>query len=152
MKVTAILEKLDGLGVKVSVTGDTLRLEPGSQVPDALLVELKAHKQEVILVLSEHSPIQSKPRVVEGPKEWQAEQVAQCVEKEGVCIFWSQLFGEAVAFIKDESYRSNVPGDIVTYTSQEIRKLFPHNGGCPSNETLWLIHEAKKLGGHVIEG
>lgn len=155
MEPVVLLERARDIGLKVWADGDSLKVEgvPNQDVV-ALVEDLRAHKKEVIYFLehNDHSPIQSKPLVVEGPKEWHAEEVAWCVEKEGVCIFWSDLFGEVVAFVKDESYKSKVPGDIVTYTSQEIRKLFPSNGGCPSKNTLRLIHEAKKLGGGAIEG
>lgn len=91
-----------------------------------------------------------RPRTVEGPKEWHAEEVARCVEEEGVCIFWSELFSETVAFIKDASCRSKVPASIVAYTSQEVLTLFPHNEKQVDRQTLRLVHEGKKQGGHVI--
>jgi hypothetical protein len=51
MAAAAILERLGGLGVTVSVTGDRLRLEPGSRVPAELVKELRAHKKAVISFL-----------------------------------------------------------------------------------------------------
>lgn len=133
-----------------SETGTTTRLNgsPNRQVAQQKSIECEKSER------SERSPRPDgptpKPQVVEGPKEWHAEEVARCVEKEGVCIFWSELFGEMVAFVKDE-YQGKVPAGIVTYTSQEILSLFPRKGKPVDKQRLRLVHELKKQGGHVIE-
>ena len=65
-------------------------------------------------------------------KVWHAEEVARLVGKEGICIFWSKLFG------------------IVVYSTDEIDTLFGEKDLSPG--ALRLIHEAKKIGGKVSNG
>ena len=48
MELTAILDKLQSLGVSITVADDRLRLEPGSRVPPQLLGELRRHKWELL--------------------------------------------------------------------------------------------------------
>ena len=51
MEATAILDRLQSLGIGVTVSGDKLLLEPGSRVTKELVEELKAHKPEVMDLL-----------------------------------------------------------------------------------------------------
>ena len=144
MDATAILEKLNNLGVVVTVAGDRLRLEPGSRVPTDLVEDLHRYKSEIITFLT-------RPRVLQSPKEWHAQEIARHVEQEGICIFWSDLFGEMIVFLKDDSFRGAVPADLVAYTSQELLELFGEGKVTPSPETLRLIHESRRHGAHVIK-
>ena len=50
----------------------------------------------------------------------------------------------------DDSYRDSVPVGIVAYESREVLELFGEGKTAPSPQSLCLIHEAKKHGGHVI--
>ena len=147
MDATAILEKLSNLRIRVTVVGngERLRMEPGSAVPADLVEDIKAHKAELLAFLQ-------KPQVKPGPPEWHAKEVARAVEREGYCLFWSELFHEVVAFIRDDTFRGAVPASIVTYTSAELLQLFGDSKTSPSAKKLRLIHEAKKLGGHILYG
>ena len=73
------------------------------------------------------------------------------MEREGVCLFWSDVFEEMVAFIADEVSRDQVPAGIVCYTVGELGKLFGVNGETLSESSLKLIHQAKKYGGHITD-
>ena len=133
------LEKAKVLGIRVTPSGNKILLEPGSKVPPDLVQAIRQHKGEILALLT-------KPKLVAGPPRWHAEQVAQAVRKEGVCIFWSEVFGEMVAFVRDDRQASRVPCGIVTYTEQELTELF---GNRRSTKALRLIHEAKKHGSMV---
>jgi len=48
MTAVEILDRLSDLGVSVRVVGDKVRVTPVSNVPEELLAQAKAHKQELI--------------------------------------------------------------------------------------------------------
>jgi hypothetical protein len=135
----AVLEKAKALGISVTSSGNKILLEPGSKVPAELVQSIRQHKGEILAILT-------RPKLVEGTSRWHAEQIAQAVRKEGICIFWSEVFREMVAFVQDDTYRPRVPCGIVTYTQQELTELF---GGNRSPKALRLIFEAKRNGGQV---
>jgi hypothetical protein len=138
------LERLQSLGVTVRADGDALRVKPASLVPPALMAELRQNKAEVLALLA--SP--QRPRVVDATPQWHAEQVARRVEAEGVCVFWSELFGGLVAFVKDDSYKRHVPREVVTYTCTELREL---DKAAPLDAALLSrVHQAKKLSGGTV--
>ena len=138
-----LLEKVKALGVTLTRSGDKLLLEPGSKVPPDLVNQIREHKTEILAHLS-------KPQLFDGSPQWHAESIAEVVQSEGVCLFWSDLFGEMVAFVKDASFKKKVPAGLVTYDDKELRELFGEGKPGLSAATLRLIHEAKKAGGgHV---
>jgi len=140
----AILEKLSLLGIATTPSGEKLLLEPGSKVPADLVSQIREHKTEILAHLG-------KPKLVDGTPQWHAETIARAVEREGVCVFWSELFGEMIAFVRDDTFKSHVPCGIVYYTDEELRELFGEGKPGLSAKDLRLIHEAKKAGGgHVI--
>jgi len=51
MNALEILERLHTLGVRVTLTGDKLRLEPASVIPPAVVVSIRQHKPEIIVAL-----------------------------------------------------------------------------------------------------
>lgn len=136
---TAVLEKAKALGIKVTPSGDKILLEPGSKAPPELVQAVRQHKGEILAMLT-------RPRVAEGPPRWHAEQVAEAVRREGICLFWSEVFGEMVAFVRDGRLAGRVPCGVVTYTARELEEMF---GGNRSPKALRLIHEAKRHGGVV---
>lgn len=140
MEVVILLRQAAEIGLRLQVNGDTLVVR-GPHIPgvEKVVDQLRQHKPEIITYLKQLKTVQGKP------KEWHAEEVARLVEKEGICIFWSDLFRELVAFVKDDS--RYVPAGIVTYSTDEIETLFGKKELSPG--ALRLIHEAKKIGGHV---
>lgn len=139
MEAIALIERAKQAGLKMKVSGDSLEVE-GKPTPEVLTIvqELKEHKAEVMDLLK-------KPELVEGqPPKWHADEIAKLVEIEGQAVFWSTIFNEMVAFVKDESYMALIPAGVVIYTIAEIEKLCS-SGSVPSKETLHRIHEEKKL-------
>ena len=134
--VLATLNRCKVLGIILDIepNGQGLRLHYQAPPPEDLRQALKTHKAEILALL--------RPQ----PPRWHAEQIALAVRKEGLCLFWSETFGEMVAFILEESFRSKVPGNIVVYTDAELSELF---GGNRSPKALRLIYEAKRNGGQV---
>ncbi|MBI4332917.1 MAG: hypothetical protein HY673_16740 [Chloroflexi bacterium] len=128
MDATAILERLTELGISVTPSGDKLVLTPASKLPPSLLEEIRANKPELLSYLD---------------RRRHGQEVARRVDEEGCCLFWSETFGEPVAFIKDESFRASVPVGIVVYTKEEIETLWAAEG--PSDAQRRLIHQAKKI-------
>ena len=135
-EVRRVLDQCKVLGIilEPSADGEHLDLHYQAPPPEDLRQLLKTHKQEIISLLKPQTPL------------WHAQRIAEAVQKEGVCLFWSDDFGEMVAFVKDSSYKSRVPCGIVTYTDAELSELFGDNR---SPRALRLIFEAKKHGGQA---
>ena len=81
-----------------------------------------------------------------------AQAIARQVEQRGYCIFWSDLLGERVAFVKDASWGVGDIRGAIVYTIAELAILFPPGGEDipPGGTTLRLIHQAKKAGGGTV--
>ena len=142
MDAAAILARLHEVGVKAIPEGTSLVLEPGSKVPPDLYEPIRANKPQIMEVLR-----RSNTPVAEASAKWSAERVARDTIQYGICIFWSDLFQETVAFISGEKHRLQVPCGIAVYTCAEIAMLFPAKGQSVQRATLLLIHEGKKLAG-----
>lgn len=63
----------------------------------------------------------------------------------GFCVFWSELVGEKIAFIRHDRLRYLCP-EVVCYSLAELRALDRQN---PNDAARRLIHEAKKQGGII---
>ena len=135
-EVRRVLNQCKALGIILEPTpdGEHLDLHYQAPPPEDLRQLLKAHKKEIISQLKPQTTL------------WHAQRIAEAVQKEGVCLYWSDDFGEMVAFIREESFRSKVPGNIVVYTDAELSELFDGNR---SPKALRLVHEAKRHGGLV---
>lgn len=72
------------------------------------------------------------------------------VNKEGFVLLWSHALRDFVAFYQDEETRSKIPPGFVPYSKAELWELFGEGKRQPSQQTLRLIHEAKKLGGVLL--
>jgi len=116
-----------------------LVIDSPEPLPDDLRRELREHKPEIIALLRVRPP------------EWHANALNKAFRRDNFCIFWSDLFGEAIAYIRDESFRSKIPGNIVCYTGDELREMFGEGKPSLPPATKRLIHEAKKHGGKVAE-
>ena len=142
MDAVSILDRLREVGVTVRPDGDELVLKPGARIPPDLYGPIKANKPQIMDILRG-----SNPPVVDASPEWHAHEVARRVIEEGVCVFWSDLFGEMVAFVRDDALASRAPSGVAVYTMGEIEMLFPEGGKKVETSTLRLTHEAKKLAG-----
>jgi len=145
---SGILERLEGMGVKVTVVGDKLRLNPGEAVPAVLLEEVKQHKPELITIirLRDYRLRYSEVEVTE--KEL-AEIVAR-VYHEGYVLLWSSVLHDLIAFCRSEEDKNKVPPGFVPYSLMELKELFSLGSKFPENE-LRLIHEVKRRGGRVTD-
>lgn len=72
------------------------------------------------------------------------------VEDEDVCLLYSHVLKDYIAFVKNDSYLKDVPLGFLPYSIDELRSLF---GGPDSlsSAKLRLVHEAKKLGRRVVD-
>ncbi len=149
MNAPEVVADLQARGVRLIGSGEKLRYEapPGVLTP-ADLETMRAHKDEILRLLGAPSPSKT---VAKGRRsaEWHAEEVAHCVEAEGVCIFWSRLFGEMIAFVKDDCFKRQVPQDVIVYTCAELREL---DKSSPLDLVLLSrVHQAKKVSGGTVE-
>jgi hypothetical protein len=139
MEPRAVLARCREYYAVLTPENDKLVIDSPEQLPDDLRRELREHKPEIIALLRVRPP------------RWHANAVARDVQREGFCVFWSDVFGEIIAFIRDETFRSKVPCGIVVYTLAEVEELWGAGKPTTPPETLRLIHETKKRGGKVAE-
>lgn len=77
----------------------------------------------------------------------EAEEIALRVETEGFVLLYSEVLKDLIAFAQ-EDFVDKVPPGFVVYSDSELRQLY--GGKKPiSDETLKLVHEAKKNGARV---
>jgi len=148
MTGTEVLERLEVLGVKLEVVGDKVRLIPGSLVPPDILEELRQHKSEIIEHLTSKRYPLKYPDAPADDKE--LTEIENRVLTKGYVLLWSNTLNDFVAFYKTEADREKIPPGFVPYSDKELFELFGKNSS-PRKHTLRLIHEAKKLGGCVVD-
>ena len=146
MEAQAILDRLYSLGIEVIISGDKLLLEPGSRVPEELVEELKSHKQDIILLEKGYRLRYPGNQVT----DQELTEIEARVERDGYVLLWSNTLNDFVAFYKTEADREKIPPGFVPYSDKELYELFGKNSS-PRKHTLRLIHEAKKLGGCVVD-
>jgi len=130
--------KAKGIILEPAPDGEHLDLHYQEPPPEDLRQMLRAHKQEILSLLKPQTPL------------WHAHEIYKAVQKEGVCLFWSDVLGEVIAYTKDDTFKNLVPVGVVVYTSEELRELFQDKPKI-TPETLRMIHQAKKTGGKVAE-
>ena len=146
MEAQAILDRLYSLGIEVTISGDKLQLEPGSRVPEELLEELKSHKQDIILLEKGYRLRYPCNQVT----DQELTEIEARVERDGYVLLWSNTLKDFVAFYKTDADREKIPPGFVPYSDRELWELFGKSSS-PLRHTLRLIHEAKKLGGCVVD-
>ena len=144
MEAQAILDRLYSLGIEVTISRDKLLLEPGSRVPEELVEELKSHKQDIILLEKGYRLRYPGNQVT----DQELTEIEARVERDGYVLLWSNTLNDFVAFYKTEADRGKIPPGFVPYSVAELDCLFGHEKPPAS---LKLIHEAKKLGGRVVD-
>lgn len=147
MSASTILDRLNSLGIAVTLSGDRLRLEPGSKVPVDVVEELRQHKAEVLSLLMSQ---RYRPKYPEGQhRDKELAEIVTRVHKEGFVLLWSKVLEDFVAFYRDEETRGTIPPGFVPYKDVELWELFGADKPPLSQDKLRLIHEAKRLGGCV---
>ena len=146
MNAKAILDRLQSLGITVTAAEDTIRLEPGSWVPPELVDELKAQKENIILLLRGYRL--RYPGDQASNKE--LKEIASIVNREGYVLLWSHTLEDLIAFYKSEEDRQRIPAGFVPYSKAELWQLFGKKKLPFSENSLRLIHEVKKQGGHIV--
>jgi len=68
----------------------------------------------------------------------------------GYVLLWSNTLNDFVAFYKTEADREKISPGFVPYSDKELCELFGKSSS-PRKHTLRLIHEAKKLGGCIVD-
>ena len=149
-----ILHQLHQLGVTVGVSGDKVRLEPGSRVPKRLLEALRKDKAEVLAYLKEHQDwVAAKYGLryssPDRPGADELEEIERRVARNGYVLLWSTELDDLVAFYNTDEDRRLIPPGFIAYSEQELRALFGTTDDLLL-ESLRLIHHAKKLGAEVI--
>ena len=82
--------------------------------------------------------------------EQELREIEARVHKEGFVLLWSHVLEDFVAFYSDEESRGKITPGFVPYSEDELWELFGEGKPHPSQQTLRLIHEAKKQGGRTI--
>ena len=82
--------------------------------------------------------------------EQELTEIENRVLTKGYVLLWRNTLNDFVAFYKTETDREKIPPGFVPYSDKELYELFGKNSS-PRERTLRLIHEAKKLGGCVVD-
>jgi|TARA_B100002003_G_C13774740_1_gene384079 hypothetical protein len=150
MEGLAVLQQAHDAGLAVWVDGDDLQVEGRSTLEAlAALERLREHKAEVIQCLNQKNYRKKYPDEPLGDQE--LEEIAQRVETEGFVLCWSEAVEDFVAFYSGEKNRQSVPPGFVPYSLEELSKLFAEGEEPLSPNGLRLVHQAKKMGGRVID-
>ena len=145
MNATAILEKLDELGVSIELDGPDIICTPGSKIPDELRPEIREHKREIIGLLHRRTYKRHFPKGT--PLDIEYQELVRQVEENGVVLLWSRILKDFVAFYGTEADKAKVPAGFIPYSDRELTTLF---AGDVSPEVLRRVHEAKHSGANVI--
>jgi hypothetical protein len=152
-EVPTVAEQLElpAAGVTVTVDGQALELRPGSKVPEDLMAEARQHKVGLIERLGQDEPPKRYQRLSPGETANDAELagIERQVSEHGVCLLWSEVLQDHIAFYATEPDRAKVPPGFVPFCATELRELFGADRPDMSPDTLRLIHTAKVLGATV---
>ena len=79
-------------------------------------------------------------------------EIVRRVDEEGVVLVSSTILeDDMVAFVRSDHDLEKVPPGFTPYTVEELGHLFSQGKDAPSPIQLRLSHEAKKMGGWIIE-
>ena len=146
MDASEILEKLESVGVEITISGagDKLRLNPGEAVSAELMAEVKQHKAELIKILNGYHLKYSEPEATDS----ELAEIKARVDVEGYVLLWSTVLQDLVAFYRGEADKVKIPPGFVPYSLRELKELFGKGSKIPKEELI-VIHEAKRQGGTI---
>ena len=144
MKATAILEKLDELGIKVELDGTDIICEPSSKIPAELRPEIREHKSQIIALLHGRTYRLHFAKGTDPDIEYQ--ELVRQVEEEGIVLLWSRTLKDFIAIFDMEADRSKVPAGFIPYSDKEVRILFSDD---KPEGSLRRIHDAKRSGADI---
>jgi hypothetical protein len=105
MDAALLLDKLNALGISVTIAGEKLQLQPGSKVPPEMVEEL--HYQ--------------KAGLIDAVRARELQEIARRVMEEGYVLLWSTVLEDSVAFYKNETDRDRIPAGFVPYSDSELQ-------------------------------
>lgn len=141
MDATAILEKLNSLGVSVELDGPDIVCDPGDKIPDDMVPDIQEHKREIIGLLHRRVYNPQFPKGTDPDVEYQ--ELVRQVKENGVVLLWSRTLKDFVAIHDTPADKAKVPPGFVGYSDKEVRILFSED---VSPKVLRRVHEAKRLG------
>ncbi|MDP2948180.1 MAG: hypothetical protein Q8P22_01405 [Chloroflexota bacterium] len=147
MDAATVLLRLTALGVSVTQRPNgNLYLAPASMIPPDLLEAVKQHKPTIIARLRYRQKYQG-----DGPPgDAELCEIEDRVYSNGYVLLWSHALQDSIAFYADESDKAQIPPGFTPYSLAELERLFGSESTM-SADGLRLIHQAKKLGGHVVK-
>jgi len=145
--VVALLYRLEARDVHFRADKGRLLFDaPEGALTDDDLDALRRHKLDLLALLRQREQLRHRP------PEWHAKRVAEVVEREICCLFWSVEFSEIVAFVLDDTYRPYVPCGVVVYTVAELEAFSSGMSGPVDLALLHSIHRAKRVTGGAVKG
>jgi len=138
MNADALIRRLAALDIAMSVNGDSLELRPASRLPAELHDAIRLHKAALLDRLAQHTPTDT-----------ELADIAHRVIDNGYCLLYASVLADFVAFVRGDTERKNVPPGFTIYDLDELVSLFGGQG-LHTTDSLLLIHQAKKLGGRII--
>lgn len=133
-----IIRQLAELGISMAANGHLLRLRPGSRVPEQLRKEIRRHKSALLNHIALRRPLDS-----------ELGDIVRLVRECGYVLLWSNVLEDTVAFVASDIDVKTLPLGFTPYTLDELSLLFAD--GSLSEDSLRLIHQAKKHGGTITD-
>ena len=142
MNVAAVLDRLESQGVTITVTGDQVKLEPGSRVPSDLVEQLKHHKKEVVAFLrgrhtqSANPPVGDDSRgppadICDGFPKAQVEMATAINDKFGITDRDHRLYNQlawARGYYQDRGDNHGERYEALTQEQRRLRRILGSRG------------------------
>ena len=148
MDAASLIERLDSLGISMTLEGEKLIARPKDRVPTDLIPVLKKHKPDLVQYLRRRGCQQDFHGA--GPGQNELQELVRRVKAERYVLCWSEVLQDLVPFHGDDLDPSTIPPGFTAYSEQELCHLFDGNGDPLSKNALRLVHDAKTTGAKVI--
>src|SRR3989442_11190435 len=143
---TALLADLRARGVELAAAGDRIRFRPADAVPQEARDLLRAHRAEVLEILTRDRLTRDRERALAMPLDVYRRQ-GQPIE---IRVPW---WGETLFFVPDARHKAALVGEAIAphrvWTATELLDVVP--AAPDATALVSLMHARKVFNGEVIE-
>jgi len=145
-----LIARAENLGAEFSLSnGDVQMRRPGGPLPQEMIDSLREFRSDVRNIISQRR-FQYHFDDPDDSREFH--EIVQRVALEGYVLLWSKVLEDFVAFHRDDiDPKMGIPPGFVPYSENELTVLFGKGSPDESENTLRLIHSAKKSGAVVTD-
>ncbi len=145
-----LIASAEDLGAEFSLSdGDVRMRRRGGPLPQNMIDSLREFRSDVRNIISQRR-FQYLTEDSDGSQEFH--EIVRRVTLEGYVLLWSKVLEDFIAFHRDDvDPEVEIPPGFVPYSENELSVLFGKGSPDESENTLRLIHSAKKSGAVVTE-